>query len=275
MLQFGSGFIVGLLGLLTVAVLLLRKRIAGTKGDRNNHLAQLEELSKLTGGLAHEIKNPLSTVKINLNLVREELEDSVRAESGKIAADKNGTRLKRAIRNLAVVQTETDRVEQILDSFLRYVDRAELQLASIDINELVSDMIDFYSPQAHSHSVTIHQGLHNEPLVCKIDSDMLKQVILNLFINAQQAMSSGGDLMIRTDRQEKDALIQISDTGSGITPDKLPHIFDAYYSSRPQGSGLGLPTAKKIIEAHKGSISVNSEPGKGTSFDIRLPIQAQ
>ena len=271
MLQFVGGFIVGLL---TVAVLLLRKRIAGTQRDENNHLAQLEELSKLTGGLAHEIKNPLSTVKINLNLVREELEDSVSAESGKITADKDGTELKRAIRKLAVVQKETDRVEQILDSFLRYVDRTELQLAIIDINELISDMIDFYSPQAHSHSVTVHQGLHNEPLVCKIDADMLKQVILNLFINAQQAMSGGGDLMIRTDRQEKDALIQISDTGTGITPDNLSHIFDAYYTSRPQGSGLGLPTAKKIIEAHNGSISVNSEPGKGTSFTIRLPIQS-
>jgi len=269
-LQFVGGFIVGLL---TVAVLLLRKRIAGTKGEGNNHLAQLEELSKLTGGLAHEIKNPLSTVKINLNLVREELEDSVRAESGKNTADKNAPILKRAIRKLAVVQKETDRVEQILDSFLRYVDRTELQLASIDVNELVSDMIDFYSPQAQSHLVTIHQGLHNEPLVCKIDPDMVKQVILNLFINAQQAMSSGGDLMIRTDRRAKDAIIQISDTGSGISPDKLPHIFDAYYTSRPQGSGLGLPTVKKIIEAHKGSISVNSEPGKGTSFEIRLSLQ--
>ena len=260
MLQFVSGFIVGLL---TVAVLLLRKRIAGTKGDGNNHLSQLEELSKLTGGLAHEIKNPLSTVKINLNLVREELED----------ADPSDAMLKRATRKLAVVQKETDRVEQILDSFLRYVDRTELQLANIDINGLVSDMIDFYSPQAHSHSITIHQGLHNEPLVCKIDQDMLKQVILNLFINAQQAMSGGGDLMIRTDWQEKDALIQISDTGAGISPDKLPHIFEAYYTSRPQGSGLGLPTVKKIIEAHKGSISVNSEPGKGTSFEIRLSLQ--
>ena len=266
MLQFVGGFVVGLL---TVAVLLFRKRIAGTKGDGNNHLAQLEELSKLTGGLAHEIKNPLSTVKINLNLAREELEDSVRADSCK-----NGTNLNRAIRKIAIVQKETDRVEQILDSFLRYIDRTELQLVSIDINELVSDMIDFYTPQAHSRSVTIHQGLYSKPLICKIDADMLKQVILNLFINAQQAMSSGGDMIIRTDRQDKEALIQISDTGSGITADKLPYIFDAYYTSRPQGSGLGLPTAKKIIEAHKGSISVNSEPGKGTSFEIRLPVQA-
>jgi signal transduction histidine kinase len=86
-------------------------------------------------------------------------------------------------------------------------------------------------------------------------------------------MSSGGELMIRTNKRAKDAVIQISDTGTGISPDKLPHIFEAYFTSRPQGSGLGLPTAKKIIEAHKGSISVNSEPGKGTSFEIRLPLQ--
>ena len=270
MLQFVGGFI---LGLLTFAVLFLRKRIAGTRGDENTHVAQLEELSKLTGGLAHEIKNPLSTVKINLNLVREELEDSVRTESGKISADKTNTILKRAIRKLAVVQKETDRVEQILDGFLRYVDRTELQLASIDINELIGDMVDFYIPQAQGRSVTIRQALSNEPLVCKIDPNMLKQVILNLFINAQQAMSGGGELMIRTDKKEKDALIEICDTGSGIPPERLPHIFDAYYSSRPQGSGLGLPTAKKIIDAHKGSISVNSEPGKGTSFQIRLPLQ--
>lgn len=271
MLQFVGGFIVGLL---TVAVmLLLRKRAAAAKAEKYNHKAQLEELSKLTGGLAHEIKNPLSTVKINLNLVREELEDSVRAESGITTADKTSPMLKRAIRKLAVVQKETDRVEQILDSFLRYVDRTELQLASVDINELVSDMIDFYSAQAQSRSVAIHQGLYNEPLVCKIDQNMLKQVILNLFINAQQAMSGGGELMIRTDKQHKDALIQISDTGSGIPPDRLPHVFDAYYTSRPQGRGLGLPTAKKIIDAHKGSISIDSEPGKGTSFQIRLPLQ--
>ena len=272
MLQFVGGFIVGLLA---VAVLLVLKRTTRAKGDENNHLARLEEISKLTGGLAHEIKNPLSTVKINLNLVREDLEDSFSAESGTATSDKTGTTLKRAIRKLAVVQKETDRVEQILESFLRYIDRTELQLASIDVNELVSDMIDFYTPQAHSHSVTIRQSLHNEPLVCKIDPDMIKQVILNLFINAQQAMSSGGELMIRTDKQDKEALIQISDTGSGISPDRLPHIFEAYYTSRSQGSGLGLPTVKKIIDAHKGSITVESEQGKGTSFHIRLLLQKQ
>jgi signal transduction histidine kinase len=101
---------------------------------------------------------------------------------------------------------------------------------------------------------------------------MLKQVILNLFINAQQAMENGGDLMVRTDRRQNDAVIEISDTGTGIEPERLNSIFDAHYSSRPHGSGLGLPTAKKIIDAHKGTITVNSEPGKGTSFTINLPL---
>ena len=272
MRQFICGFVVALLAVVPAVALFLHKKYSKTQRNKNGHL--LEELGKLTGELAHEIKNPLSTIKINLELVSEELEDSTPAESGKIGADKDNRSFTRALRKIAVIQKETDRLEQILDCFLRYVDKAELHLASADINELISDMIDFYSPQAHSHSITMRQGLHNGPLICKVDTDMLKQVVLNLFINAQQAMSKGGELMIRTGRQKKDAIIQINDTGSGITPDKLPHIFNTYYSSRPQGSGLGLATAKKIVEAHNGTIKVDSEPEKGTSFTIRLPIYA-
>jgi len=287
-LQFVAGFVVALFAAVPVIILFLYKRSCTKNGIRprkvrarqeiegvkSEQLERLEELSRLTGELAHEIKNPLSTIKINLKLVAEELADLGSAEFGSTGAERTDGRFGRALRKIAVIQKETSRLEQILDGFLRYVDRTELQLASTDINELLGDMIDFYSPQAHSHSVTIRQGLHDQPLICKVDADMLKQVILNLFINSQQAMSDGGELMIRTNRQEKDAVIQISDTGSGITPERLPNIFNAYYSSRPSGSGLGLPTAKKIVEAHQGAITVNSEPGKGTSFTIRLPLQA-
>ncbi len=268
MLRFICGFVFALLAVVPIAVLLLRKRLSKIRRSTNGHLKQLEELSKLTGALAHEIKNPLSTIKINLKLVSEELDADASSGHG-------SRRPERAIRKIAVIQKETDRLEQILDGFLKYIDRTKLQLASVDINELIGDMIDFYSSQAHSHSITIHQGLYNEPLVCKIDAGMLKQVILNLFINAQQSMSNGGELMIRANQQKKQAVIQISDTGYGIAPDKLSKIFDAFYSSRPHGSGLGLPTAKKIIEAHNGTIAVESELGKGTSFTIELPLQSQ
>ena len=276
MQQFIAGFVVALLAVVVGCVLFLGRKLfsrdtgrqsRGLGQDKNGHLKELEELSKLTGELAHEIKNPLSTIKINLKLISEELE-------GSGSATANRRQLERALRKMGVIRKETDRLEQILDGFLRYIDRTELELASVDLNALISDMVDFYSPQAHSHSITIRQGLFGEPLVCKIDEDMLKRVILNLFINAGQAMSDGGELIIRTYREQKDAVIEISDTGTGIADDKLSSIFDAYYSSRPQGSGLGLATVKKIVEAHNGRITVNSKVDKGTSFTIKLPLIA-
>lgn len=282
MAQLAGGMVIGFLAGFLIAVVLLRKRRrrAGsaigkpspTQPDRKRRDLELEELGKLTGELAHEIKNPLSTIKVNLKLVTEELEGSGVAEPGNQAADGDRQSLNRALRKIAVIEKETSRLEQILDGFLRYVDRTKLELARTDINELVGDMIDFYSPQAYSHSITIRQGPHSEPLMCKVDVGMLKQAILNLFINAQQAMGDGGELIVRTTRLGDDAVIQISDTGSGIAPDRLPNIFTAYHSSRPQGRGLGLATTKKIVEAHQGTIAVDSEPGKGTCFTIRLPL---
>jgi signal transduction histidine kinase len=220
----------------------------------------LEELSRLTGGLAHEIKNPLSTIKVNLKLISEEL-NSKDADAA------------RAARKIAVVQKETDRLEQILEDFLRYIRKTELHPVSVDINQLISDMTDFYSPQAASRSITLRTALYNDPLICKADGDMLKQVLLNLFINAQQAMPNGGDLMLRTMKNENNAVIIVSDTGVGIEPENADKIFDAYYSTKTGGSGLGLSTSKKIIEAHNGSIKVDSVPQKGSSFTIQLPLE--
>jgi len=272
MQQFAIGFIVALLVLVPAVVFYLRKRASTDSRHSNEFSEQFENLSKLTGELAHEIKNPLSTIKINLKLTAEELKNPDFTESGAISRELTEQKLSRASRKISVIQKEADRLEQILDSFLRYMDRTQLQLERVDINELVSDMIDFYSPQGQSHSITIRQGLCDETLICKVDTDMLKQVLLNLLINSQQAMKDGGELIIRTSRQDKQAAIEVSDTGCGISTDKLMHVFDVYYSSRPTGSGLGLPTAKKIVEAHKGEITVNSEIGRGTSFVIKLPL---
>lgn len=274
MQQFAVGFVVALLIVVPILAVILHKKVAGIRRSRNDHIERLEELSKLTGGLAHEIKNPLSTIKINLQLIAEELErpgSAVSASSSDRDADRAGAR---ALRKIGVVQKETDRLEQILDGFLRYIGRTELERTDVDINELLGDMVDFYAPQAHTRAITVRQGLHDAPLVCKIDADMLKQAILNLLINARDAMPSGGELMIRTEKKDNDAIIRISDTGTGIAPEKLTHIFEAYYSSRPQGSGLGLPTARKIIEAHQGTILAESDLGKGASFTITLPLRA-
>ncbi|MFC1677261.1 PAS domain-containing sensor histidine kinase [Planctomycetota bacterium] len=256
-----AGFIVGAV-VVAVLAALGRKKSSGHRESLDLDKG-FEELGKLTGALAHEIKNPLSTIKINLKLIHEGLADRV-AE---------GVGLTSEIRKISVIEKEADRLEHILDDFLRYTDKTELQLADIDVNELVSDMVDFYCPQAHSNSITIRKGLSDETLICRIDADMLKQVLLNLFINARQAMKKGDELIIRTARQNDCAQIEISDTGRGIAADKLDFIFEAYYSSRSQGSGLGLATAKKIVTAHKGTITVDSEVGKGTCFKINLPLK--
>jgi two-component system sensor histidine kinase HydH len=244
-----------------------------------------EELTRLTGELAHEIKNPLSTVKINLQLAREALDDVDLTEPSRVLWDQCRHSLAGASRKIAIVQKETERLEQILDGFLKYVRRPDLQLATVDLNELVGDMVDFYSPQAYSHALTVRQGLSHEPLLCRADPGALKQVLLNLFINSQQAMEGanrepvragtpdkGGELMVRTLRRAGRAVVQISDTGKGIPPERLPSIFQPYHSSRSGGTGLGLATAKKIVEAHGGTMSVHSEVGKGTSFTIELPL---
>ena len=202
-----------------------------------------EELTRLTGELAHEIRNPLSTVKVNLQLAKEALDDVDLTEPGRVLWDQCRHSLAGAVRKIAVVQKETERLEQILDSFLKYVRRPDLQLATVNLNELVSDVVDFYSPQAYSHALTVRQGFCEEPLMCQADAGALKQVLLNLFINSQQAMEGpatrnpasgaldrGGELIIRTARRVGRAVIQVSDTGKGIPPERLPTIFQPYRS---------------------------------------------
>ncbi len=231
-----------------------------------------EELAKLTGELAHEIKNPLSTIKVNLKLAQEALEDIDPAEPARTTSDRHQHCLSSALRKIAITQKETDRLEQIVDGFLQYVRRPDLQLATVNLNDLVGDMVDFYWPQAHSHALTLRHSLAVAPLMCRMDAGALKQVLLNLFINAQQASENGGELMIRTSRRGDRAVLEVSDTGKGIPPDKMTMVFRPYCSWRSGGTGLGLATAKKIVEAHGGCISVHSEPGKGTSFAIELPL---
>lgn len=232
-----------------------------------------EGLGRLLGVIAHEIKNPLSTIKVNLRLIDEDLEDAASSTSAG-STDALDQRFARTRRKIAVISKETTRLEQILDRFLRYADRTQPRLSPVDINSVLGDIIDFYMPQAQAHSITLRQHLFKEPLLCRADAAMLKQAVLNLFINAQQALGRGGELMVSSSRQGQSAKIQISDTGIGIPSERIDHIFEPYQSSRPDGAGLGLATVKKIISAHNGTITVASEPGKGTSFTITLPLSS-
>ncbi len=232
--------------------------------ERVARLNQLAEMGKLAASLAHELKNPLSTLKLNLQLLEEDLAESFSNADGPVG-ERSRTRLQ-------TLKKEADRMRQTLDDFLRYAGRIELRLEQVAINEIVEDLVDFLLPQAQAHQVRILTSLSPENPTCRLDTNLFKQALLNLMLNAVQAMPQGGELLIRTLASRAQVILHVSDTGVGIPAANLPYIFDAYYTTKKGGTGLGLPTTRRIIEEHGGLISVTSEPGQGTNFRVELPL---
>jgi signal transduction histidine kinase len=227
--------------------------------ERVARLNQLAEMGKLAAGLAHELKNPLSTLKLNLQLLEEDLAGLPGAQ--------------RSLARLGILKKEADRLRQTLDDFLRYAGRIELRLETVSLNGVVEELIDFILPQAQAARVRVLTALAHEDPHCRLDVNLFKQALLNLLLNALQAMpGGGGELFVRTLQAKESAILYVSDTGVGIPPENLARIFEAYFTTKKGGTGLGLPTTRRIIEEHNGHISVTSEPGRGTSFRVDLPL---
>lgn len=227
--------------------------------DRLARLEQLARLGELAGGLAHELKNPLSTIKLNLQLLQEDLLRLPGAESSRARA--------------STLRKEVDRLGHTLDDFLRFAGRLELHTKPTGLNDLVRDLIDFFRPQAQAANVRLHASLCPEEPLCPLDPNLIKQALLNLILNGVQAMPDGGELIIRTHVDQNRVYVDVADTGLGVAPGAAAHIFEAYYTTKKGGTGLGLATTRRIIEEHRGHISFNSEPGKGTNFRLDLPLQ--
>ena len=262
MIQSLIGAAVSILIFIPMAFFYVRKAIEKTKNleKRAINSERLAFIGTLAGGLAHEIKNPLSTLNINLQLLQEELESMT------------GENSKRVYRKTQVLQKEVQRLEQILNDFLRFARGQKLELKDHDMNEILDEVADFVTPEIKQKKILILKSYDADLPQCRLDSNLIKQAILNIIINAEQAMENGGELMIRTSKDKKYIQIDITDTGPGIPKDIIDKIFQVYFSTKKTGTGLGLPTAKRIIEDHRGTISVQSEEGKGTNFSIRLPI---
>lgn len=222
--------------------------------------AQYAEIARLAGGLAHEIKNPLSTMSLNLDLL---VEDFHGAES---------PRDRRVLQKLERVRKETERLNDIVEDFLRFAKVQDLKVAPSDLNAVVDDLRDFCEPQAMGQGIVIRTQYDPDLPMVPLDVDLFKQALWNLVRNAHHAMPDGGDLMFQTHLDGDTAVLDVTDTGVGMTPDVAAKVFDAFYSTRAGGSGLGLPTTRKIVEAHGGSIAVQSEPGVGSRFTVRLPL---
>lgn len=227
------------------------------------HEEQVHLLSRLAAGLAHEIKNPLSTLAINLALLEEDWNRSTGEPT---------PREQRSLRRVKTLQREVKRLEHIVDEFLRYARGREINRRPTDLAQVVRELLDFVEPEDHALGIRHHADLAVGLPLVMLDESAFRQAVINLLVNARQAMADGGELLVRLRRDGNWAELSVTDTGAGMTPEQLARCFDEYYSSKKGGMGLGLSLARRIIEEHGGSVSVISEAGRGTSFSIFVPL---
>lgn len=226
-------------------------------------LVQYGELAELAGALAHEIKNPLSVIRMQMDLLAE---DFAVAET---------PRERRALQKIAMVSKQCTRLENLLRDFLHFARLRELELRPANLNELILRVLEFFDAQARESGIEIVHYLDPDLPSVLLHPETLEAAIVNLVKNALEAMPNGGQLMVRTRLVRTGVALDMIDTGCGMDEKTLFRMFEAFYSTKSNGTGLGLPTARKIIEAHGAMIDVQSAPGLGTKFTIEFPTPAR
>jgi signal transduction histidine kinase len=219
-----------------------------------------EELAELAGSLAHEIKNPLSVIHMNIDLLSEDL------------AEIDSPVSRRSLDRVDIVRGQCERMEALLRDFLRYTRLRDIDLLPGNLNDQVEMVLRAYQAQADADGIDVERYLDPDLPAILLHSDSLQAALMNLIKNALEAMDRGGQLMVRSYTTRKSVALDLIDTGSGVDDNTALHMFEPFYSTKDGGSGLGLPTARKIIEAHGGRISVQSEVGRGTKFVLEFPL---
>ena len=271
LLWLGLGVVIGVVGTLPLLLVLLRRAVhrAREAEGEARHSQRLSELGSMTSGLAHEIRNPLSTVGLNAQLLHEDL----------ASLEMEQEERDRLMHRVDALGREVDRLGHILGDFLDFAGRVKLDPHRCDLRTIVEELIDFYHPQCDQAGVVLRVQVPDEPVHVHVDEGLLKQALLNLMINATQIMereaagATGeiGDLMLRVDLDADSAWVHVIDTGPGIEEEDRESIFHPYVSKRKGGTGLGLPTARRIVEEHGGRLKVESVPGEGSDFVLTLP----
>lgn len=218
---------------------------------------RLVALGNMAAGIAHEVRNPLSAIK---GLARFFMEASPEGSDESRMAD--------------IMTKEVLRLDKVVGDLLDFARPDVLNLTDVALNELVERSHDMVRSDMDARNIRFEADLPQPPLSVRLDRDRMTQVLLNLFLNAVQAMPDGGKLTVRGRMEGSELALEVADTGCGIAPERLADIFSPYFTTKASGTGLGLSIVHKIVEAHDGTIEVASTPGEGTVFKLRFPFVA-
>lgn len=224
------------------------------------HAERLAAIGRMSSEVAHEIKNPLSSISLNVELLADELKKYSGAD----------TMEARAL--ISSIMSEVDRLSGVADEYLQFVRQPRMEFKMCDINGLIGSLIKFLEKEASHKKISFIKKFDERLPKASVDQRQFRQAILNIFRNSFDAMPGGGEISIATKRSENIVEVLIKDTGVGIPRAHMGRIFEPFFSTKDVGTGLGLSIARDIIEEHNGEISCESEKDKGTTFAIHIPI---
>jgi signal transduction histidine kinase len=225
-------------------------------GDEIETSRRLSASGRVTGGVAHEVKNPINAIVLHLQLLQNKL--------SQLDPD---TR-----RHMDIIGNEIHRLDRVVQTLVDFMRARELHLVEVDYRRLLDEVAQLAAPDAEQHGVIIERARWQEPLPVKVDLDFMKQALLNVVVNGIQAMPQGGQLTISARRDDDIVVTEIRDQGMGIPREVQNKIFELYFTTKKDGNGIGLAQTYQILEWHYGSVEFESTEGEGTTFRFRLPL---
>lgn len=233
------------------------------RDEETSKLHRIEGLARLAAGVAHEIGNPLNSIQIHLELLRQETAKLPKAKKSSFH------------KLIEVLSSETKRLDQIVRSFLRDSRLPPLRFRKESLNEVVDEAVNFLRLEMEKKKIRARLSLDPKIPFCLLDRDRLHQAFINLIKNAVEAMPEGGEMRVSTRLKERLCWVRFEDEGEGIKDTDLPHIFEPYYTTKAEGSGLGLSQVYQAVREHGGRIDVSSRAGKGSVFTLAFPVRQE
>lgn len=224
-------------------------------GDEIEMSRRLSASSRVTRGVAHEVKNPINAIVLHLQLLQ-----------NKLAHEEPDTR-----RHMDIIDSEIRRLDRVVQTLVDFTRPRDLHVEEVDMRHLLEDVAQLAAPDAEQHGVTVQRHMPDVPLPVRVDSDLMKQAILNVVLNGVQAMPQGGLLTISARRENGVVVAEVQDEGNGIPKDMHDKVFELYFTTKKEGSGIGLAQTYQILQWHYGSVDFESAEAKGTVFRFQIP----